>query len=231
MFVLTASLLCHLPTIVPSDMRIMSTSAYCTHKYGEIHLNFPPPLMCAQMPAGSKLFLAVHSQQPACGFLISEASTFSLIDDNPAPADPPAATWRAAKRQRVEGALSQPAAAAAPAAASSPGYSTFVPSAEQICASCDRWGVENRWIEPWDDAAAQQTLHRIYDKWTRWKQPSDGLPGYVGGAAAGADTDDDEHVQANDGESVQPAVQQVYQQNSEPVGFNAMSLRFSVALE
>lgn len=41
-----------------------------------------------------------------------------------------------------------------------------VPSPDQICASCECWGEGGRWIEPWDDQTAKDTLRRIYAKWT-----------------------------------------------------------------
>ena len=47
-----------------------------------------------------------------------------------------------------------------------------LPTPDQICSDLDQWGVDGRWIEPWDEAKAKETLQRLWEVW----QPSKRRP-------------------------------------------------------
>src|SRR5690242_20501783 len=39
----------------------------------------------------------------------------------------------------------------------------------QVCARAEDWGLDQRWIEPWDDSAARVTVRKIMHHW--YKHP------------------------------------------------------------
>jgi hypothetical protein len=58
------------------------------------------------------------------------------------------------------------AADVAAAAAAAPPPSEYVaPTPDQVCHPGDPWGVGQRWIEPWDEASAQQAVAALLAHW------------------------------------------------------------------
>lgn len=43
----------------------------------------------------------------------------------------------------------------------SSGNGMIMPPRELICSSCEDWGVDRRWFEPWDEQTAQQTISTL----------------------------------------------------------------------
>ncbi|GAX74898.1 hypothetical protein CEUSTIGMA_g2344.t1 [Chlamydomonas eustigma] len=41
----------------------------------------------------------------------------------------------------------------------------LIPGPEDICSSTELWGVDNKWVEPWDENLAQDTLSRLNEAW------------------------------------------------------------------
>lgn len=43
----------------------------------------------------------------------------------------------------------------------------LIPSADEICGPGAAWGEGDRWIEPWDEEAAADTVELLLSHWTK----------------------------------------------------------------
>lgn len=46
-------------------------------------------------------------------------------------------------------------------------WNNIPPAADQICRPGEVWGTGGRWIEPWDEAAASETVEQLLSHWHR----------------------------------------------------------------
>lgn len=46
--------------------------------------------------------------------------------------------------------------------------SRYLPTPDQLCRPGEGWGVDQRWVEPWDESAAQATVEKLLAHWHRW---------------------------------------------------------------